>query len=576
MHSHGLGTLIIAGTLAGFALAGASPNTPTAAPFRFRPIAPERTVTGSIVGPGAPAERAREPVTVDFPTRESGYLGLYGGRLLASDDGGRNWRTVSSGVRFDALAFVSPRVGFGLSGRLLFRTVDGGRRWERFHAFSRARGYFGPAGEVLSFVDEAHGWAVPADARLYRTSDGGRSWARLGFACGPGIWVVGGVSFVTSRIGFAVCGGQPATIMQARSYYRTDDGGDTWRLTEQRIFSGYVNRLEYVSERVGFESSDRGGIDRLPGHKTLLFTDDGETVWSMSWPDAQHGFALLSHTGLMRTDDDGHHWRRLYPRSLPPPAGPLSFSSTAAGIGAVLSLGFYTRPGAILATQNGGATWTLRASLGHSEIAALARVSRTVVWAVSSDRQSRLVLQRSGDDGRHWQRVRSFPPGGEAWLSFPSKRAGFLGDDRGHLYRTKDGGRTWYAVRYPEGVERGVFLSASEGLAITEDTLLATTDGGLSWESVPIRGLSIAFRALGALDRRDIWVGGLDLTSSCSSAPCRGLLLHSSDGGRRWTLIRLPTAIGVGGFDWVTPLVGYSVGPFRTRDAGRTWQFLPG
>jgi photosystem II stability/assembly factor-like uncharacterized protein len=146
-----------------------------------------------------------------------------------------------------------------------------------------------------------------------------------------------------------------------------------------------------------------------------------------------------------------------------------------------------------------------------------------------------------------WQPVRSFALSGEAWLSFPSKRDGFLGDDRGRLYGTGNGGRTWRTLRYPEGVERGVFLSRSEGLAITDAGLLATADGGLTWKGVPVRGPTIAFRALGAFDRQHIWVGGLDETASCNDRPCRGLLLRTSYGGRRWTLIRLPSVIGVGG-----------------------------
>jgi photosystem II stability/assembly factor-like uncharacterized protein len=530
-------------------------------------------VVGSIVGRDSPTARAQEPVAVDFPTPKSGYLGLRGGRMLATDDSGRSWRTVSGGPRFDALAFVSPRVGFGLSGRLLFRTVDGARRWERFHAFPRGRGSFGPAGEVLSFVDRGHGWAVPADGRLYRTRDGGRSWARVGFPCSAAE-VAGGVSFVTRKVGFAVCGGQPATIMQERSYYRTDDGGDRWRLTERRIFTGHVSGIEYLSERVGFERASRLGVGRLPGHEIVLDTNDIESVLSMSWPDAEHGFALLSHSGLVHTDDGGRHWQRVYPGSLPAPVGPLSFSSPSRGIGAVLSLGIFTRPGAILATDDGGASWLLRGSPGRREIAALARVSPSVVWAISANHRGRPVLFRSGDDGRRWRPVRSFPLGGEAWLSFPRERDGFLGDDRGHLYRTSNGGRTWRALRYPGGVGRAVFLSGSEGLAFTDAELLATPDGGLTWKGVPVRGASIAFRTLGAFDRQHIWVGGLDLTADCSRGFCPGLLLRTSDGGRHWTLIRLPSLIGFGGLDWVTPLVGYAPGPYRTRDGGRSWRYL--
>ncbi len=537
-------------------------GSPASSPVRFAPITPGRTIVGRIIAPDARATRAREPITADFPSAQDGYLAFRGGRLLATHDGGSTWRRVSE-RRFELLDFVSPLAGFGVSGRLLFQTEDGGRTWVRVPGIGTAGG--------LSFVDREHGWVVAADG-LYRTSDGGRSWTRLAPLCGEDDGVA--VSFVSASLGFGVCGGQPAAGMQMRAYYRTDDSGATWQETAHGAFSGYVSGLEYLSDGVGFERASRDGIDRVPGHETVLFTDDAEDVLSMSWPDAMHGVAVLSHSGLVRTNDGGRHWQRVYPRALPPPSGPLSFSSTRRGIGAVLELGIFTRSGAVLATGDGGAHWTLRGSAGRGEIAALARVSPTVVWAISSDHQGRLVLLRSGDDGRRWGRARSFDPGGESWVSFPTRRTGFLGDDRGHLYRTSDGGRSWRVLRYPRDVEQGVFLSASEGLAITNAQLLATVDGGLTWKIVAVRGLSIAFRALGAFDRTHLWVGGLDLTSDCLHAPCRGLLLRSSDGGRHWTLIRLPYMIGFDGFEWATPRIGYARGPYRTHDGGRTWRFL--
>jgi hypothetical protein len=73
-------------------------------------------------------------------------------------------------------------------------------------------------------------------------------------------------------------------------------------------------------------------------------------------------------------------------------------------------------------------------------------------------------------------------------------------------------------LRYPQGVLQGVFLTAREGLAITDAELLTTADGGRTWANVPVRGSSIGFRALGALDQQHVWLGGLDLSSDCRRA----------------------------------------------------------
>jgi photosystem II stability/assembly factor-like uncharacterized protein len=261
----------------------------------------------------------------------------------------------------------------------------------------------------------------------------------------------GGAAAIVRELGcVAVCGGQPGAGSQWRAYYRTDDGGNSWRQTERGIASGYISGLDYASEQVGFESAHRLGIARLPGHKTLLLTEPADDVLSMSWPDAEHGFAVLGHAGLVRSGNGGQSWRRIYPRALPPPAGLVSFSSAKRGIGVGLALGVFSRAGAILATTDSGTSWRVRGSLEGAtprgvEVDGLARISPDRLWAVGHEfvRDTfRVLLFRSADDGRHWRQVRSFPFLSDGWLSFPTARDGYTGDGDGNLYHTRDGGRT--------------------------------------------------------------------------------------------------------------------------------------
>src|SRR5437870_77928 len=84
--------------------------------------------------------------------------------------------------------------------------------------------------------------------------------------------------------------------------------GAAWRRTAARIYSGYVDSLEYVSPRLGYQTSERGRLARLPDGRTLISSDDADSYLGQSWADARHGAAALFHTGLVVTDDGGAAW----------------------------------------------------------------------------------------------------------------------------------------------------------------------------------------------------------------------------------------------------------------------------
>jgi photosystem II stability/assembly factor-like uncharacterized protein len=95
-----------------------------------------------LVPPGPP-----EPWLVDTLTARSWHL-VYGDRILATDNAGRSWRTITTDHRFPALfysygsptppvvLFASDEIGWVVqqnhaSVNTLWRTVDGGSQWDR-------------------------------------------------------------------------------------------------------------------------------------------------------------------------------------------------------------------------------------------------------------------------------------------------------------------------------------------------------------------------------------------------------------------------------------------------------------
>jgi photosystem II stability/assembly factor-like uncharacterized protein len=253
-------------------------------------------------------------------------MATFRGQLRRTDDGGKTWQVVRSGVRVSALAFVSPARGYGLTpGGNLVATKDGGRSWAVLHSFHSA--FVSSGGpESFSFPNGHDGW-VGVGSHLFRTRDGGRSWERLRNPCSTVTFYVGGVSFLDRHRGYLLCGGQPATDMQAKDVYVSRDGGRTWRLRSCISFVprarcggrlpsiGHVAGLDFANPKVGLFFAGRGGIARtVDGGKRwayTLFLDDEDDVVQTSWVSGTRVYALLFHRArLLRSDDAGLHWNR--------------------------------------------------------------------------------------------------------------------------------------------------------------------------------------------------------------------------------------------------------------------------
>ncbi|MBI3969436.1 MAG: hypothetical protein HY329_27645 [Chloroflexi bacterium] len=104
------------------------------------------------------------------------------GRLSATEDGGKTWRSVPLDARvwaFDILPTGRGWVIGSLGSRsMLLSTGDGGQTWTHVDLG-------GVDVRAVEFVDDQHGWVFgggPGDyryRRLFRTADGGRSWTQL-------------------------------------------------------------------------------------------------------------------------------------------------------------------------------------------------------------------------------------------------------------------------------------------------------------------------------------------------------------------------------------------------------------
>ncbi len=225
----------------------------------------------------------------------------------------------------------------------VYRSADGGRSWARASGkvLAGANLYGGHSPIGIQFADATHGW-LQMD-RLYVTSDGGASWATRT----PAIQLSPGEVILSEsiRLSSAAEGVLAADIAASGQdggperlvFYRTSDGGATWRKVDERQGHGFVLSLVDATTWVAVD---------LREHRLLVHAADasGREVWtatpfdvpeasptSISFADAQHGYMTVMATrspescpphavcdsigdyvgqyGLLATDDGGGSWR---------------------------------------------------------------------------------------------------------------------------------------------------------------------------------------------------------------------------------------------------------------------------
>ncbi|MFH1277901.1 MAG: M20/M25/M40 family metallo-hydrolase [Candidatus Eisenbacteria bacterium] len=226
---------------------------------------------------------------------------------------------------------------------------------------------------------------------------------------------------------------------------------------------------------------------------------------------------------------------------------------------------FVGNAGAIVTTDDGGATFSLRQSGTTERIDGVAVLPSGVGWA-------------AGRNGT----VLKTTDGGETWAAQSSGLSVFLRDvcafddttavivgDGGTVLRTENGGTTWpvIATGVAENLN-GLSFAGLSGWAVgSGGRILATSDGGVSW-SVQTSGSTSALQRVSFSDDSRGWAVG-----------SAGTILRTTDGGTTWSAQTNPWP-SVGFRDvsarsadegWVVAFGGHIL---HTTDGGTTWENL--
>ncbi len=172
-----------------------------------------------------------------------------------------------------------------------------------------------------------------------------------------------------------------------------------------------------------------------------------------------------------------------------------------------------------------------------------------------------------------------------AWLHavyFLNNERGWVAGSRGTLLTTTDGGRTWQTIPKPtEDAIRDVYFSDEEnGWLVCERNiydlrsndeprtyLMKSRDGGEHWNRVNLRGANVDARLMRAIFSSSGrgWAFGEG-----------GSLYATQDSGASWNKFQLPTRYLLLGGTFIDENSGWLVGAgatiLKTSDGGETWQ----
>jgi photosystem II stability/assembly factor-like uncharacterized protein len=514
--------------------------------------------------------------------------------LMTTGDGGWFWQDpLPQGNNLEAVSAVDAQhaVAAGDNGSIL-TTSDGGASWS-----AHDLGIAGAHVSDLSFVDVNDGWAqVRVQGRngggvrafVAHTSDGGATWAAEGFGM-----PVTDVDFIDPSHGW-VCGGN--TIGS------TSDGGLTWN-AHHVAANSYLNDIVFTDVSHGWAVGARVTDYGAHEYPIILATADGGATWhkqsfpprdteegglsSVSFVDADRGWAVGNGSGsdggsiVLATTDGGATW------SLQS-AGTDDWLSGATFLDA--GHGWLAAGSNVLATTDGGATWTSHAV--GIPITAVSFADDLHGYAVGSGGG----LATTSDGGASWQvQSTTTPAAGVPSLSdiaFPDAMHGWaVGSDI--ILATADGGTTWNAQTTASGLTSVSFPDAGHGWAVGGGgfsggvpVILHTSDGGLSWQTqyTGTNGSPARFTDVDFIDANHGWAAGSSAAfpSSGDGHPTVGA---TSDGGAHWKFVELRHVYGaVNAVSFVDAKHGWLVasihnfadaspsGIFATSDGGLTWK----
>lgn len=470
-----------------------------------------------------------------FADSLTGFIFSWTTHCLKTIDGGISWTwevlsdQLPQGQLFDCY-FTNATTGFVfIEGNApeyigyIFKTTDAGLNWTQ--VFSNYSAYTGK----FAFFNEQQGM-IACETWVYQTkvlltNDGGLSWNEISQPWMP--WGAANSMIYTDE-NTALSVGNKGMI------FKTSNGGISWQLKQNRLFSGEIFDAQFLNENVGYVYTDvgSGGV----ASNGLMKTVDGGNSWNYIFVNNMNpnsdfyfmtvdiGFCVSENfndtVNLLKTTDGGESWTEI---------------STGYEFKPYDVKFFYENNGLIcgeylvIRTSDGGLTWedVTPGNIFGAECYKIKYRSENEVFIAGSENYPATTVFHSTDGGNTWQTITigDFGPakdialpddntilitaGGEifksddnglSWIQSTSGNTDFLYYKSLHftsptigyavglgafanIEKTTDGGNTWFPLetKITSGLNAACFFNDDEGIVFGENgVMIRTTTGGVT------------------------------------------------------------------------------------------------
>jgi photosystem II stability/assembly factor-like uncharacterized protein len=472
---------------------------------------------------------AHQVVAFSFQSKTNGFILLDDGEVVGTTDGGQTVLSGTAGLpntggaatpgpaKPEDLTFLPDGLtGFGsTTDGAIYKTTDGAKTWTQVYNGNR------PV-QRIKFLDALNGYAVGAGGLFLHTSDGGATWVADASGTAENLTDVncvnlttcvasgdkGDLALITTDSGNTFKAPVPPVEVNAAAFASptqivtvgnagatsvSADGGVTYTPVAGQKLAPTYNRLR------------AGGTDKTayvvgPNGALASSTDGGQTwepkkvqgaanVIDVSFPTPQVGWALDSSGALYTTINGGVSWKAIDTGSTA--HADAVYASSASS---VLVVG----PHGIRHSTNTGVDFTSIPALNKLQLDSVDKAGPGVVLVYGEQ-----DIQESTDNGKTFKAI--LKPGkykkvgkkkvnrlGLISVDFVSAKVGFVLDDSGRLWNTKNGGTSWTELPATGTDEAAsiAFSTATKGYllidtfgSITKDSglLMRTNDGGQTW-----------------------------------------------------------------------------------------------
>lgn len=474
------------------------------------------------------------------------------GTIIKTTDGGLNWVTEETNTTTPLLKVRSPEgngqlvIASGFDG-LILRSTDRGEIWAMVTS--------NITGDLwgLQMINDTLGWACGNYNSLTKTTDGGLSWQRV-FTPGykGNYWWI---AFMDEHYGFIAADG---------NVLRTTNGGLNWEIIQAG--DGYPLFSIDVIDSLHIAAGGYGGTGYAAKN---IYSSDGGNTWIDGGPtttdpincvkyiNTDTGYITMSEVGIWKTFDRGQSWNLIEPNS-PNLQGEYELQLfPQANIG--YDVGSYLR---IFKANGNFNVWNKL--IINDDFSDVFFINEQKGFTLREGNYG--MLFRTKNAGVSWDTIHNVP-GGKC-ITFTDSLKGFIGTTTNKIYKSTDGGTTWYQTNgITNAIAKIFFINHDMGWATGDSKIFITTDTGENWIEQLSAPSSIGFQSIYFVDSLYGW------TANSNGRPYKTV-----DGGNNWiqqTNLEIYQSRDVFFLNHQNGFLLESNKLYKTTDGGNTFNLIP-